>query len=59
MLKQFLAGAVGSVELTQKFLLGASVLMEIPILVVLLARVLEYRFNRCANIVAGGVITGV
>lgn len=59
MLKQFLTGTVEGVELTQGFLIGASVLMEIPILMVLLSRVMDYRCNRWANIIAGALMTAV
>lgn len=58
-LKQFMAGTVGGMEITQGFLLGAGVLVEIPIAMVLLSRVLNYRFNRWANIIAGVIMTGV
>jgi hypothetical protein len=44
-------------DITQEFLLAASVLMEIPIAMVLLSRILNYRTNRVANIVAGSVMT--
>ncbi|MEQ1534201.1 MAG: DUF6326 family protein [Sideroxydans sp.] len=59
MLKQFLTGTVEGMELTQGFLIGASVLMEIPILMVLLSRVMDYRCNRWANIIAGALMTAV
>ena len=39
--------------MTQDALLAASFLMEIPIAMVLLSRVLKYRPNRWANILAG------
>ena len=44
-------------QLTQGFLLGASILVEIPIAMVLLSRALGYGANRWANIVAGIVMT--
>jgi hypothetical protein len=47
------------VEMTQGFLLGASVLMEIPIGMVLLSRILKYRAGRLANIIAGTIMTAV
>ena len=47
------------VEMTQGFLLGASVLMEIPIAMVLLSRILKYRAGRLANIIAGTIMTAV
>ncbi len=59
MLKQFLTGTVEGMELTQGFLIGASVLMEIPILMVLLSRVMDYRCNRWSNIIAGALMTAV
>jgi MFS family permease len=60
MLKQFLTGRLDDgLELTQGFLLGSSILMEIPILMVLLSRVLDYRWNRWANIIAGALMAAV
>jgi len=47
------------VQLTQGFLLGASILMEIPIAMVLLSRILKYRASRWANIIAGTIMTAV
>lgn len=44
------------IALTQGFLLGASVLVEIPIAMVLMARVLPYSANRWANVIAGGLM---
>lgn len=52
-LNQFVAGTVGGMEITQGFLLGAGILVEIPIAMVLLSRILKYRLNRWTNIVAG------
>ena len=40
-------------NMTQDALLAASLLMEIPIAMVILSRVLRYRPNRWANILAG------
>jgi len=47
----------GSIELTEGFLLFGSVLMMIPISMVLLSRILKYRANRWANIIAGAFMT--
>ena len=44
-------------EFSQGFLLGAAILVEIPIAMVLLSRVLKYRADRRANIVTGVVMT--
>ena len=45
--------------MTQGFLLGAGILIEIPIAMVLLSRVLRHNANRWANIAAGSVMTAV
>src|SRR5689334_15710788 len=57
LLAQFLRGQVGSLPITGEFLFAAAVLMEIPIAMTLLSRVLPYRGNRWANIVAGVIKT--
>ena len=44
-------------KITQEFLLGASILMEIPIAMILLSRILKYKANRWANIIAGTIMT--
>jgi Family of unknown function (DUF6326) len=47
----------GSAPMGQSFLLGASVLMEIPMAMVILSRILKYKADRWANIIAGGIMT--
>jgi hypothetical protein len=59
LLTGYLAGNVNGLEVSQGFLLGAGVLVEIPIAMVLLSRVLKDRANRWANIAAGTVMTVV
>lgn len=59
LLPQFLTGNVNGLEFTPGLLLGVAVLLEIPISMVLLSRVLKYRANRWANIAAGTVMTAV
>ena len=56
-LKEILTGSVGGLQITQGFLLGAAILMETAIVMVLLSRVLKYRANRWANIIAGAIHT--
>jgi hypothetical protein len=51
--KQFQAGQVGSIHITQGFVLVGALLMETAIAMVLLSRVLPYRANRWANIIVG------
>ena len=59
LLKQYLAGNVNGLAFTPGFLLGAAILIEIPISMVLLSRVLNYTANRWTNIAAGTVMTAV
>jgi hypothetical protein len=47
----------GSIELTEGFLLGGSIFMMIPITMVLLSRILNYRASRWASIIAGTIMT--
>ncbi len=57
LLNQFITGKVGGMVINENFLLGAAVLMEIPIAMVLLSRILHYKANRWANITAGSIKT--
>jgi hypothetical protein len=59
LLPQYLRGNVNGLELTPGFLLGAGILVEIFIAMVLLSRVLPYRANRWANIAAATIMTAV
>jgi hypothetical protein len=56
-LQAFLTGMVGSMQITEEFLLGAAILMETAIAMVLLSRLLQYRANRWANIIVGALHT--
>src|SRR6516164_6858801 len=44
-------------HLPQWALLGSAVLMEIPIAMILASRLLRFRANRLANIIAGAIMT--
>ena len=60
LLKQYIAGHVNGIgDISPGFLLGAAILVEIPISMVLLSRLLKYRANRWANIAAGAIMTVV
>lgn len=50
-------GGAGGMQITEMFLLGAAVLLEIPISLVLLSRVLKYKANRVTSIVGGLIMT--
>ncbi len=56
-LKQFLTGKVEGLVIDKNFLLGGAILMEIPIAMVLLSRILNFKVNRWANIVAALIKT--
>jgi hypothetical protein len=58
-LKQIISGTVGFIPMTQGFLLGAAILMEIPIALIILSRVLKFKANRITNIIAGIIMTFV
>jgi len=51
--QRLLSGYVGSIQLTQGFVLVTAILMETAIAMVLLSRVLKYRANRWANMIGG------
>jgi len=56
-LQGLIAGTAAGIQVTPLFLLGAGILVEIPIAMVLLSRVMKHRGNRWANIIAGGLMT--
>jgi Sec-independent protein secretion pathway component TatC len=53
-LQKILTGNIG-INITHELLLIFSILMEIPIAMVFLSRVLNSRLNRWANIIAGAI----
>jgi hypothetical protein len=57
LLKQYFTGIVNGMSMNEDFLLYSAILMEIPIAMVLLSRVLNYKTNRWANIIAGIIMT--
>lgn len=59
LLSQYVTGHVNGMAITPTFLLAGSILMEIPIAMVLLSRVLGPRANRWANLIAGTLMTVV
>lgn len=56
-IKDLMTGSVGGVQFTDGFMLGAAILMETAIVMVLLSRVLPHKANRWANIIAGVIHT--
>jgi hypothetical protein len=58
-LKQFLSGRVDGTPITREFLFGAAILMEIPIAMTILTKVMRHKMNRLANLFSGTLMTGV
>jgi len=56
-LKQILSGTVGAVKMTQSFLLTFAIIMEIPMAMIILSRILKHKANRIINIIAGTLLT--
>jgi hypothetical protein len=56
-LREIITGQVGSLQISQGFLLGAAILMETAIAMVLLSRILKYGANRWANMIVGVIHT--
>ncbi len=54
-LEEVITGFVNGVQMTQGVLLLGAIVLEIPIAMVLLSRVLKYRVNRWVNIIAGAI----
>ncbi|MDJ0724831.1 MAG: DUF6326 family protein [Prochloraceae cyanobacterium] len=55
LLEQMMTGVVNGTQVTDELLLLGGIMVEIPISMVLLSRLLNYRFNRWANIIAGSI----
>ena len=57
-LEEIMTGIVNGVQITEELLLLGGIMAEVPISMVLLSRVLKYRVNRWANIIAGAITIG-
>ncbi len=55
-LKDLLTGSLAGMAITESFLLMAGLLMEIPFVMIVLSRILPFRANRWANIIAGTIM---
>ena len=56
-LKQLMTGEMGGMEINQSFLLSFSILMEMPMVMIVLSRILSYKSNRLANIIVALIMT--
>jgi hypothetical protein len=57
LLKQYFSGIVGGITINENFLFSAAILMEIPMVMIVLSRILGYRANRWANGIAATLMT--
>lgn len=51
-LKQLLTGEIDGIKFTQEFLLTFTIIMEIPMLMIVLSKILRFKINRALNIVS-------
>ncbi len=58
-LEAFLSGEVGSMKITEEFLLIFSVVMQIPVIMIVLSRLLTFKPNKLLNIIAGIITTSI
>ena len=58
-LKQLMSGEIGGMIISQTFLLGFAILMEIVMVMIVLSRFLPYKTNRILNIIIGLLMTFV
>lgn len=56
-LNQILRSTVDGLKMDEQLLLYAAILMEIPIVMILLSRILDYKYNRIINIIAASIKT--
>ncbi len=56
-LKLLFTGTVGNMEFTQEFLLAFAFIMELPILMIVLSKYLNYAPNRILNIIVALIMT--
>ena len=50
-LKNLLSGNVDGMKITQEFLLSFAIMMEIPMIMIVLSKVLKFKINRILNMV--------
>jgi len=56
-LRDLLQGGPPGLPMTESFLFYAGLLMEIPLCMIVVSRLLEHRSNRCLNLLAGTIMT--
>lgn len=59
MLNQYLSGTVGGMQMSEGFLLAATILMQVPLSMVFLTNLLDLKIARVANVAAGLFMTAI
>ncbi|MEO0688532.1 MAG: DUF6326 family protein [Cyanobacteria bacterium J06649_11] len=54
-IEEMMTGVVNGVQITEELMLIGGIMAEIPISMVLLSRILNYKVNRWANVIAGAL----
>jgi len=52
-LKGLIQGNIANIDINQEMLLAAGISLEIPFLMIVLSKVLKYKYNKIINIIAG------
>ncbi|MFD0796843.1 DUF6326 family protein [Maribacter chungangensis] len=52
-LEKLMAGGMGGIKFTQEFLLVFSIIMEMPMLMIILSKVLDRKINKWLNLIVG------
>ena len=58
-LEAFLVGEVGNMKITEGFLLMFAVVMQVPMIMIVLSKILTFKLNKYTNILAGVITTSV
>lgn len=58
-LEAFLSGDVGGMKITEEFLLMFAFIMQVPVIMIVLSRLLTFRLNKYFNVFAGIFTTSV
>ena len=58
-LEAFLSGEVGTMKITEEFLLIFAVVMQIPVVMIVLSKFLAFTLNKYFNIFAGFITTAI
>ena len=58
-LKNLLSGSIDGMQITQEFLLGFAIVMEVSMAMILISRFLNRKYNRILNLIFGALLAVV